>query len=259
MKWLLDLTIVVITQLSPATPHNLNNICGLLLVFHLVIHQWKFPLPSCTIYWVKMRWSSFHFYSYSSPSSLFFDLIFVTNKLYKFFAWNHFVRFSSERVRQRLMMRALWWEHEAEVISLIFREKLENKFFPELWTKIYIVDNLFPVICLQWKYSIWSCTEYMGWSLYLSLLTLYTIMHKENFRNQNYVFMTHTAHFHLFYLGNLVNVSENMYLNMDIVDFHAFFFFFQFQGEPGFFLAHQLIRRALGIPRATVHWYDKPG
>ncbi|XP_062145041.1 phosphoribosylaminoimidazole carboxylase, chloroplastic-like isoform X2 [Alnus glutinosa] len=30
------------------------------------------------------------------------------------------------------------------------------------------------------------------------------------------------------------------------------------EGEPGFFLAHQLIRRALGIPRATVHWYDKP-
>ncbi|XP_059440282.1 phosphoribosylaminoimidazole carboxylase, chloroplastic isoform X1 [Corylus avellana] len=30
------------------------------------------------------------------------------------------------------------------------------------------------------------------------------------------------------------------------------------EGEPGFILAHQLIRRALGIPRATVHWYDKP-
>jgi hypothetical protein len=87
-------------------------------------------------------------------------------------------------------------------------------------------------------------------------------MHKENFRNHNYVFMIHIAHFHLFYLGNLVNVSENMYLNMDTVNcraFFFFFFFFQFQGEPGFFVAHQLIRRALGIPRATVHWYDKPG
>ncbi|KAM3738967.1 hypothetical protein ACB098_09G170000 [Castanea mollissima] len=30
------------------------------------------------------------------------------------------------------------------------------------------------------------------------------------------------------------------------------------EGEPGFILAHQLIRRALSIPRATVHWYDKP-
>lgn len=32
-----------------------------------------------------------------------------------------------------------------------------------------------------------------------------------------------------------------------------------FQGEPGFILAHQLIRRALDIPGASVHWYDKPG
>ncbi|KAM4091834.1 hypothetical protein ACJW30_09G165900 [Castanea mollissima] len=30
------------------------------------------------------------------------------------------------------------------------------------------------------------------------------------------------------------------------------------EGEPGFILAHQLIRRALSIPGATVHWYDKP-
>lgn len=30
------------------------------------------------------------------------------------------------------------------------------------------------------------------------------------------------------------------------------------EGEPGFLLAHQLIRRALNAPRATVHWYDKP-
>ncbi|XP_028770714.1 phosphoribosylaminoimidazole carboxylase, chloroplastic isoform X2 [Neltuma alba] len=30
------------------------------------------------------------------------------------------------------------------------------------------------------------------------------------------------------------------------------------EGEPGFHLAHQLIERALTIPRATVHWYDKP-
>jgi len=32
-----------------------------------------------------------------------------------------------------------------------------------------------------------------------------------------------------------------------------------FQGEPGFLLAQQLIGRALHIPGATVHWYDKPG
>ncbi|XWS64726.1 hypothetical protein CRYUN_Cryun05aG0028600 [Craigia yunnanensis] len=31
------------------------------------------------------------------------------------------------------------------------------------------------------------------------------------------------------------------------------------EGEPGFKMAHQLIARALGIPGATVHWYDKPG
>ncbi|KAL5768200.1 hypothetical protein ACOSQ2_014983 [Xanthoceras sorbifolium] len=31
------------------------------------------------------------------------------------------------------------------------------------------------------------------------------------------------------------------------------------EGERGFYLAHQLIGRALGIPGATVHWYDKPG
>ncbi|XP_022744422.1 phosphoribosylaminoimidazole carboxylase, chloroplastic [Durio zibethinus] len=30
------------------------------------------------------------------------------------------------------------------------------------------------------------------------------------------------------------------------------------EGEPGFKMAHQLIARALGIPGATVHWYDKP-
>ncbi|XP_023916858.1 phosphoribosylaminoimidazole carboxylase, chloroplastic isoform X2 [Quercus suber] len=30
------------------------------------------------------------------------------------------------------------------------------------------------------------------------------------------------------------------------------------EGEPGFILAHQLIRRALSIPGVTVHWYDKP-
>jgi phosphoribosylaminoimidazole carboxylase len=31
------------------------------------------------------------------------------------------------------------------------------------------------------------------------------------------------------------------------------------QGEPGFVLAHQLIKRALNIPGASVHWYAKPG
>ncbi|KAF8401832.1 hypothetical protein HHK36_012778 [Tetracentron sinense] len=30
------------------------------------------------------------------------------------------------------------------------------------------------------------------------------------------------------------------------------------EGEPGFYLAQQLIGRALSIPGATVHWYDKP-
>ncbi|EXC16755.1 Phosphoribosylaminoimidazole carboxylase [Morus notabilis] len=30
------------------------------------------------------------------------------------------------------------------------------------------------------------------------------------------------------------------------------------EGDRGFLLAHQLIGRALGIPGATVHWYDKP-
>ncbi|KAJ1409370.1 Rudiment single hybrid motif, partial [Sesbania bispinosa] len=30
------------------------------------------------------------------------------------------------------------------------------------------------------------------------------------------------------------------------------------EGELGFQLAHQLIRRALTVPGATVHWYDKP-
>ncbi|GMY32129.1 phosphoribosylaminoimidazole carboxylase, chloroplastic-like isoform X1 [Fagus crenata] len=30
------------------------------------------------------------------------------------------------------------------------------------------------------------------------------------------------------------------------------------EGEPGFFLAHQLIKRALSISGASVHWYDKP-
>ncbi|CAK9187647.1 unnamed protein product [Ilex paraguariensis] len=30
------------------------------------------------------------------------------------------------------------------------------------------------------------------------------------------------------------------------------------EGEPGFLRTHQLIGRALGIPGATVHWYDKP-
>ncbi|TXG65997.1 hypothetical protein EZV62_007272 [Acer yangbiense] len=30
------------------------------------------------------------------------------------------------------------------------------------------------------------------------------------------------------------------------------------EGDHGFYLAHQLIGRALGIPGATVHWYDKP-
>ncbi|URE25528.1 AIR carboxylase [Musa troglodytarum] len=30
------------------------------------------------------------------------------------------------------------------------------------------------------------------------------------------------------------------------------------EGEPGFYLAHQLIGKALNIPGASVHWYDKP-
>nr|XP_010915413.1 phosphoribosylaminoimidazole carboxylase, chloroplastic isoform X1 [Elaeis guineensis]XP_010915414.1 phosphoribosylaminoimidazole carboxylase, chloroplastic isoform X1 [Elaeis guineensis] len=30
------------------------------------------------------------------------------------------------------------------------------------------------------------------------------------------------------------------------------------EGDAGFYLAHQLIGRALNIPGATVHWYDKP-
>uniref|UniRef100_A0A7N0TCT9 phosphoribosylaminoimidazole carboxylase n=1 Tax=Kalanchoe fedtschenkoi TaxID=63787 RepID=A0A7N0TCT9_KALFE len=30
------------------------------------------------------------------------------------------------------------------------------------------------------------------------------------------------------------------------------------EGEPGFFLANQLIRKALTVPGASVHWYDKP-
>ncbi|XVF06356.1 hypothetical protein REPUB_Repub06bG0041100 [Reevesia pubescens] len=30
------------------------------------------------------------------------------------------------------------------------------------------------------------------------------------------------------------------------------------EGEPGFKMAHQLLSRALEIPGATVHWYDKP-
>ncbi|XP_020246815.1 phosphoribosylaminoimidazole carboxylase, chloroplastic isoform X2 [Asparagus officinalis] len=30
------------------------------------------------------------------------------------------------------------------------------------------------------------------------------------------------------------------------------------EGEPGFYIAHQLTRRALSIPGASVHWYDKP-
>ncbi|MCI03184.1 phosphoribosylaminoimidazole carboxylase chloroplastic-like, partial [Trifolium medium] len=30
------------------------------------------------------------------------------------------------------------------------------------------------------------------------------------------------------------------------------------EGELGFQLAHQLMKRALTIPGASVHWYDKP-
>ncbi|XP_063950718.1 phosphoribosylaminoimidazole carboxylase, chloroplastic isoform X3 [Daucus carota subsp. sativus] len=30
------------------------------------------------------------------------------------------------------------------------------------------------------------------------------------------------------------------------------------EGEPGFIIAHQIIKRALKIPGANVHWYDKP-
>ena len=42
-------------------------------------------------------------------------------------------------------------------------------------------------------------------------------------------------------------------------DFIYLFFISYNQGDHGFYLAHQLIGRALGIPGATVHWYDKPG
>nr|KAJ0215812.1 hypothetical protein LSAT_V11C300144860 [Lactuca sativa] len=31
------------------------------------------------------------------------------------------------------------------------------------------------------------------------------------------------------------------------------------EGERGFILAHEVIRRALCTPGAYVHWYDKPG
>ena len=37
------------------------------------------------------------------------------------------------------------------------------------------------------------------------------------------------------------------------------FLIFMFQGEAGFRLAHRLIARALSVPGASVHWYDKPG
>ncbi|XP_056843417.1 phosphoribosylaminoimidazole carboxylase, chloroplastic-like [Raphanus sativus] len=30
-------------------------------------------------------------------------------------------------------------------------------------------------------------------------------------------------------------------------------------GEAGFRMAHRLITRALSVPAASVHWYDKPG
>jgi len=73
MKWHLDLTIVVITQLNLAIPHNMSNICGLLLVFHLVIHHWKLQLLSCTIYWVKKRYYQhkvFPHFPFLSPLSL---------------------------------------------------------------------------------------------------------------------------------------------------------------------------------------------
>ncbi|GAA0170782.1 ligase [Lithospermum erythrorhizon] len=30
------------------------------------------------------------------------------------------------------------------------------------------------------------------------------------------------------------------------------------EGEPGFYLAHQLIRKAMQVPGASIHWYDKP-
>ncbi|RRT44837.1 hypothetical protein BHE74_00039315, partial [Ensete ventricosum] len=31
------------------------------------------------------------------------------------------------------------------------------------------------------------------------------------------------------------------------------------EGEAGFHLAHQLMVKALNIPGANIHWYDKPG
>jgi len=31
-----------------------------------------------------------------------------------------------------------------------------------------------------------------------------------------------------------------------------------FQGEEGFSIAHQLMRRAVTVPGASVHWYEKP-
>jgi hypothetical protein len=34
---------------------------------------------------------------------------------------------------------------------------------------------------------------------------------------------------------------------------------FIYQGEEGFSIAHQLMRRAVTVPGASVHWYEKPG
>jgi len=57
---------------------------------------------------------------------------------------------------------------------------------------------------------------------------------------------------------NLIPVASSFYpFNEHVVDF--WFYLFLNQGEAGFKLAHRLIARALCIPGASVHWYDKPG
>lgn len=74
------------------------------------------------------------------------------------------------------------------------------------------------------------------------------------------VFLTNDSAFcwHCLYFKYNLNLETVLPTVASIEDEWCLPYLF-FQGDRGFDLAHQLIGRALCVPGATVHWYDKPG
>lgn len=63
--------------------------------------------------------------------------------------------------------------------------------------------------------------------------------------------------FYVFFWGT--SLSVEIITLKGPISINTYIFVSFFKGEEGFKLANELIGRALKVPGATVHWYDKPG